>query len=98
MESEITKRVNKNGMIISRMPSWAKQVIYEKAELEHCCDYGACVAQLIREALEYQCLKEKFFNNDLDMNLTVNDKHNKEEVEETLKFANGREVKKQDGY
>ena len=81
-------------MIISRMPSWARDIIYEKAEMEHCGDYGACIAQFIREAMEYDCLKTKFFNNDLDINMTVNDKHSEKEKDGAIKFANGKEVKK----
>ena len=76
------------------MPKWARDIIYDRSEMEHCGDYGACIAQFIREAMEFQCFKEKFFNNDFDMKLIVNDKQEKEDTEGVLKFANGREVNK----
>ena len=81
-------------MIISRIPKWAKDIIYAKADAEHCGDYGACIAQMIREAMEYDSLKTKFFNNDLNVSLMINDKNSEKATEEgELKTANGRVIK-----
>jgi len=81
-------------MIISRIPSWAKDVIIEKANAEHAGDYGACMAQMVRDAMEYDSLKTKFFNNQLDINLMINDKHSERATEESsVTTANGRVIK-----
>ena len=81
-------------MTISRMPSWAKNIIVDKAETEHAGDYGACIAQLLRDAMEYDSLKTKFFNNDLNVSLMINDKYSQKANEEgCLKAANGRVIK-----
>lgn len=97
METELTRKVNKNGMIISRIPSWAKKIIKDVSEEENCGDYGACIAQFVRDALEYQALKQKFFNNDLNIDLVINNKNEEklEEPEEKIKFANGKKLKKE---
>ena len=77
-ETKIQKIVNKNRLTISRIPSWAKEWIVNKAESEHCGDYGACIAQVIREAAEYEALKRKFIEGELDVNILINDKHSPE--------------------
>jgi len=94
MGTEIQRRVNKNGMVISRIPSWAKDIITEKADVEHAGDYGACIAQMIRDAMEYDSLKTKFFNNQLDVNLMINDKHSEKVMKEesSIRTANGRVI------
>lgn len=83
-------------MVISRMPSWAKEIVINKANEEHCGDYGAAIAQLTRDALEYNCLKEKFFQNKLDVNILINDKHSEavEEKENKITFASGKEIER----
>ena len=92
MESEIKKRLNQNGLIISRIPSWTKEIIIEKANEEFCGDYGMCVAQIVREANEYNCLKTKFFNSELGVKL-ITDKHNEEKPSNEIKMANGKVIK-----
>lgn len=80
-------------MIISRIPSWAKDIIIEKANVEHAGDYGSCIAQMIRDAMEYDSLKTKFFNNDLNVSLMINDKYSEKAKEESgIKTANGRVI------
>jgi len=91
MDSEITKIVNKNGMVISRMPDWAKQIIMEVAFSEHSDDYGAAIAQFTREAMEYRALKQKFFAGDINVKLLLEDKNKKEN---DIRFANGKQLNK----
>lgn len=94
-ETEIQKKVNKNGMIISRIPSWAKDIIIGKADEEHCGDYGACVAQMVRESNEYNCLKRKFFGGELNVKL-VNNNQFDEEKPDIIKTGNGKEIKRRE--
>ena len=60
----IKDKIEKNGMIISRIPQWIKQIIINEAIDRHCDDYGEAISQFIREAIEYRRLKEKFLNDD----------------------------------
>lgn len=97
MESEIQKKIENKGMIISRMPDWAKEVIKEVARAEHSDDYGETIAQFVREANEYRLLKSKFFNNDLDVTLSYPEEKKSTKKEELgIKFANGKKLNKQE--
>lgn len=93
METEIQKKINKNGMIISRIPRWVRDEIISEA-LWHSDDYGEAIAQFIREAMEYRLLKEKFIGGELSINLSQTQPT--EEVEqntEEIKMANGKTIK-----
>ena len=82
-------------MIISRIPEWVKKIIIDKAESEHCGDYGACISQLVRDALEYNQLKHKFLDDELNVSLLIKDKHNEvEDEKEKIKFGNGKELER----
>jgi hypothetical protein len=100
MDTPLTRKVNTHGMIISRIPKWAKEVIIAKAEAEHCGDYGACMAQMIRDANELDSLKIKFFNNDLNVQMIISEPQTvhppKEEIPsgDEIKFANGNTLKR----
>ena len=96
MESELKKRIENKGMIISRIPEWAKEVIMTTAQTEHSDDYGACIAQFIREASEYRILKDKFFNNDMNVKLSI-DKPVEQKEETGIKFANGKKLNNNNG-
>ena len=61
MESELSRRIDKRGWVISNIPSWAKDAIKERAEIEHNDSYGEAIAQCIREADEYRILKSNYF-------------------------------------
>jgi hypothetical protein len=94
-ETNIQKVVNKNKLSISRIPSWAKEFIIEKAESEHCGDYGACVAHHIRNSMEYDALKNRLFSGDLNMKLIENDEVEKP-VEKEIKTGNGKVIKRRE--
>ncbi len=93
MYSELQEKINKNGMVISRIPSWARQTIQSVAESEHANDYGACIAQFIREANEYRILKAKFFDNDLNVTLSDTNKQGEKDTGSDITFADGSTIK-----
>ncbi len=76
-------------MVISRIPEWAKETIKAVAMTEHSDDYGACIAQFVREANEYRILKAKFFNNDLNVTLS---QPQQEEKDSGITLANGKKI------
>ena len=93
METKVQQTVNKNKLSISRIPSWAKEVIIGRAEEEFCGDYGMCVAHIVREANEYNCLKRKFFNSELGVKLVnqVNSDE-KKKPEREIRAGNGKVI------
>ena len=94
-ETEVQKRVNEDKFNISRLPKWARNIIAEKADAEHCGDRGACIAQILRDAIEYDSLKTRFFNNTLDVSIVINDKHSESATEQgEIKAANGKVIKR----
>ena len=101
METGIQGKIEKRGMIISRIPEWAKEVIKTTAESEHSDDYGACIAQFIRDANEYRILKDKFFNNDMNVKLILDGPSKQieepEKEDNCIKFANGKKLNNNGG-
>jgi len=94
METQVQRAVNKNKLSISRIPSWAKDVIIGRADEEFCGDYGMCVAQIVREANEYDCLKRKFFNSELGVKLITQDNSDeKKKPEDEIRAGNGKVIK-----
>ncbi len=95
METKVQQTVNKNKLSISRIPSWAKEVIIGRAEEQFCGDYGMCVAQIVRESNEYDCLKRKFFNSELGVKLVnqVSPDEKKKPGDE-IRTGNGRVIKR----
>lgn len=91
MATEIQKKINKNGLVIGRIPDWVKEEIYQEANW-HSDDYGEAIAQFVRESIEYRLLKQKFFSGDMMINLSQI-KQPKEEV--VIKMANGKIIKKE---
>ena len=86
----IKEKIEKCGMVISRIPEWAKEAIKSVALAEHSDDYGACIAQFIREANEYRILKTKFFDN--DMNVTISYPEQIKDEESVITLANGKKL------
>lgn len=97
MESEIQKKIKEKGMVISRMPEWTKNEIYQEASF-HSDDYGEAIAQFVREALEYRMFKQKFFNVDIAINISepVQQLEDTEEDRE-ITMANGKKIKYKGG-
>lgn len=84
-------------MVISRIPSWAKDVVIGRAEEEFCGDYGMCIAQMVRESNEYSCFKRKFFDGSIKAKLVTDDKTSEKKPAEVIKTASGREIQKPKG-
>jgi len=70
--SEIKDKIELKGLVISRLPSWAKTYIKERAKDEFCDDYGQVLAYLIKQANEYELFKSKFLNSELAIQLINN--------------------------
>ena len=94
METKVQQAVNKNKLNISRIPSWAKDVIIGRAEEEFCGDYGMCIAQIVREANEYDCLKRKFFDGSIKVKLITEDKHSEEKSNDEIRTGNGKVIRR----
>lgn len=92
----IQEKIEKQGMVISRIPEWTREVIKEVASAEHSNDYGETIAQFVREANEYRLLKAKFFNNDLNVTISYPEKQKLSNKEKGIKFANGKKLNKQE--
>lgn len=93
-KTEIQKRIERKGIVISRIPEWAKEIFKARAKDEFCDDYGMCLAAMIKECGEYNKLKQMFFENELNVQLLFNNPQ--EELEEemkTLKLGNGKLIK-----
>jgi hypothetical protein len=93
-KTEVQKIVEKQGMFISRMPDWAKDIIKSRANEEFCGDYGMCIAQFVREGNELNTIKEKFFSGELAK--LVEDKHSSND-QEYIKMGNGDKIKLKGG-
>lgn len=78
------------------MPEWAKEVIKEVALAEHSNNYGEAMAQFVREANEYRLLKAKFFNNDLNVEISYPKREEPKKEDSGIKFANGKKLNKQE--
>ena len=76
---EIKNKIEFQGIVVNRIPAWAKDYIKSRAKEEFADDYGALLSFLIRETQEYEILKSKFFNNDLQVQLIQNPQENSEE-------------------
>lgn len=86
-------------MIISRIPSWAKEMIIDRAEVEFSSDYGMCISAFMKEAIEYNELKKKFFNGEVIMHLAkMDDIEQKDDSEKKeVTFGNGKTIKYKGG-
>ena len=94
MESDIQKKIEQKGLIISRMPNWAKVLIINRAKEEFCDDYGMCMSAILKESLEYNQLKQMFFENELNIKMSFDKEplEEDEKNEQKIKFANGKKL------
>ncbi len=89
-KTELQKKIERKGIVISRLPEWAKEVFKARAREEFCDDYGMCLAAMLKECGEYHKLKEMFFENNLNLKKIS---EQKEDNEKSIKFANGKIIK-----
>ena len=78
----IKEQIEFNGIVINRVPSWAKEIFKLRAQEDFSNDYGMLLVSLLKDSDEYNRLKEMFFNNELDIQLVLNKKEEKEIVED----------------
>lgn len=95
-ENELHKRIKKRGMIISRIPDFAKQAFIQRAKIEFEDDYGMCLAAMVKESNEYNMLKSMFFQNELNIQLSIGGNPGLPEPtdEEFIKTGSGKIIKK----
>ena len=77
----LKEKIEHKGLVISRIPDWAKQSFKLWAKQEFADDYGMLLAHLIREANEYAKLKNKFLEGELPIKLSI-DKPDTQEIKE----------------
>lgn len=98
MESELQKRIERQGIVISRLPKWAKEIFIARAQEEFCDDYGMCLAAMVKECGEYNKLKQMFLENNLNVSLLFNNPQIKnEEIKNPIKFGNGKQLNNDGG-
>ena len=88
-ETTITEKV-KQGFFISRFPSWAKLAFVERADQEFEGDYGMCLAQMVKECVEYNRLKELLFSGQIPIG--VNSQSETVSNKKEIKLANGKKL------
>jgi len=66
---KLKEKIQFEGLVISRIPSWAKEYIKTRAIEEFSNDYGQTVSYLIKMATEYENLKYKFLNSELPIKI-----------------------------
>jgi len=93
MESEIQKRIDRRGIVISRLPDWARELFVDRAKSEFCNDYGMCLASMIKECGEYSKLKNMFFENEMNIQLLFNNPSTEVESSDILDVGNGKTIK-----
>lgn len=91
-ESEIQKRIERKGIVISRVPDWAKELFKKRSKEEFCDDYGMCLASMIKECGEYNKLKQLFFENKLNLS-SDNFELENENREKIIKTGSGKIIK-----
>ena len=65
------KNIEFGGIVISRIPSQYKDYFKSLAKEEFCDDYGMTLVSLLKDSIEYNRLKEMFFNNQLNVKLLL---------------------------
>ena len=94
MDSEIQKRIERKGIVISRLPDWAKELFIKRAGEEFCDDYGMCLASMVKECGEYSQLKQIFFENKLNLKFLSDGAQSKNEDNlKEIKLGNGKIIK-----
>ncbi len=92
MDSEIQKRIERKGIVISRVPDWAKELFISRAREEFADDYGMCLAAMVKECGEYNQLKQLFFENKLNLGADA-PKSEDENKEKEIKTGSGKIIK-----
>ena len=65
------KNIEFKGLVISRITPQYKDYFKSLAKEEFCDDYGMTLVSLLKDSIEYNRLKEMFFNNQLNVKLLL---------------------------
>ena len=93
MESSIQKKIEQNGIIINRVPGWAREIFKDKANFEFESDYGMCLAAILKDSIENNRLKEMFFDNKLGVKIALDGAKVEDEDMNEVHMANGKTIK-----
>ena len=91
---ELKDKIQLQGLVVSRIPSWAKDYIKERAKEEFSDDYGQAIAYFIKMATEYENLKYKFLNSELPIKIGLDTPQVKEEEAQVTRSINGEPIKR----
>ena len=87
--TSIKEAIEFRGIVMNRVPAWAKTLFKELSKQEFENDYGQTLAAIIKESMEYRQFKELLLSNNLSL-FPVKE----EPVEETgRKSINGKPIK-----
>lgn len=68
---EFKEDIEFKGLMISRVPKKVKTIFKDLAKEEFCDDYGMTLREILYSFLEYQRLKQMFFDNELDIQVLL---------------------------
>lgn len=97
-KSDLQQKIEEKGIIISRVPEWAREIFKQKANNECCGDYGWCLSDLIKDSMEYNRIKTMLLNNEFDVSIGIDNKsQSQDKAVRTIKFANGKTIEVKGG-
>jgi len=89
----IKEKIEIKGLIISRIPSWARDYIKTRAKDEFCDDYGMLISSLIKDAEEYYAFKERLLSGELKVEIKPNESDNSSNKKILPRSINGQLIK-----
>lgn len=95
--TEIALKENKKRLSISRVPTKTKELFVALANEEFAEDFGLCLKWCLDQAVEYQTMKESFFNSvnyklDNILEIISQNEQNEEKSENSIAMMSGRKV------
>jgi hypothetical protein len=66
---DIKEKLENKGFVVSRLASWAKEYIKDRAKAEFADDFGACIVYLIQQTNEYEMIKGRFLQGELPIKI-----------------------------
>jgi len=93
---KLKRRIKEQSLVIGRVPKKVKEDFISLANQGFCSDYGMTLGFIFDQAMEYQAMKNTFFEN---MNYKLNHiiellTQEKKPEKETITLVSGRKVKK----
>lgn len=87
---DIKNAIEHKGIVMSRVPAWAKDLFKELAKSEFEDDYGQALASLVKEAMEYRQFKQLLLSNNLQL---FPIKEEEPKIETVRRSINGKPIK-----